>query len=86
MENMVWLISLNRAGHFFGRSLICPPWVDERHPEIVFPDGEVFRILTLRRSELDEARQNYPFLQDRLPAYRGLVHDVVGRAAAGSST
>lgn len=82
MENMVWLVSLNRAGPFYGRSIICPPWVDERHPEVVFPDEEVFRIMTLARMELEDARRNYPFLRDRLPAYRGLVHDVVGGTAA----
>lgn len=78
MENMTYLLSLNRAGSFFGRSIFCPPWVDERHPEIVFPDEEVFRIVTLRRSELDEARRNYPFLRDRLSGYGELERDVAG--------
>lgn len=69
MENMTYLLSLNRAGTFFGRSIFCPPWVDESHPELVFPDVEAFRILSVRRRELDEARQTYPFLRDRLPNY-----------------
>jgi len=77
MENMVWLVSLNRAGPFYGRSIICPPWVDEQHPEIVFPDEEVFRFLTLSRAEIEAARGSYPFLRDRLPAYGVLPHDLV---------
>lgn len=83
MENMVWLVSLNRAGPFYGRSIICPPWVDELHPEIVFPDEEVFRFIKLGRAELTAARGNYPFLRDRLPAYGVLPHDLVHARAAG---
>lgn len=78
MENMTYLLSLNRAGSFFGRSVFCPPWVDEHHPEIVFPDEEIFRIVTLKRSELDEARRDYPFLRDRLPSYQKLQRNIAG--------
>ncbi len=77
MENMIWLVSLNRAGAFYGRSIICPPWVDQQHPEIVFPDEEVFRFLTLSKAEIEAARGNYPFLKDRLPSYGMLPHDQV---------
>lgn len=84
MENMVWLVSLNRAGAFYGRSVICPPWVDQQHPEIVFPDEEAFRFLILTRAEIEAARGNYPFLRDRLPAYGALAHDQVPARAAGT--
>ncbi|MFN4140490.1 carbon-nitrogen hydrolase family protein [Aestuariivirga sp.] len=85
MENMVWLVSLNRAGSFYGRSIVCPPWIDELHPEVIFPDDEVFRLITLGRADLVEARGNYPFLRDRLPDYHALSTDVVRCRAEGTA-
>ena len=85
MENMIWLVSLNRAGSFYGRSIICPPWIDDRHPEIIFHDEEVFRIITLSRAELESARDNYPFLRDRLPDYCTLSNDLVHGRAKGTA-
>jgi len=72
MENQCFLLSLNRAGEFFGDSLFCPPWVDESQPETPFPHDECFKTLSIRQDVIDEVRHNYPFLQDRLKNYSGL--------------
>jgi len=74
MENMVYFLSLNRAGPFYGSSIFCGPWVDETHPESVFPVEEAFRIFDVDIDALEKTRAEYPFLRDRLPNYSGLVH------------
>ena len=72
MENQCFLLSLNRAGRYFGESLFCPPWVDESHTETLFPQDECFKTLSIRQSVIDETRHNYPFLLDRLKNYSNL--------------
>ena len=70
MENQVYLISLNRAGEYFGNSVCMPPWVDENHLPTHFPDiDEEFRLLSLNRETIDYARREYHFLDDRLETY-----------------
>ncbi len=72
MENLVYLLSLNRAGDFFGESIFCPPWVDETHPEIVFPSDETLMVLDVDPNDLAKTRAKYPFLDDRLDSYNSL--------------
>ena len=72
LENQCYLLSLNRAGDFYGDSLFCPPWVDESHPETLFPQTECFRLLSLDPAVITEVRDNYPFLRDRLENYAAL--------------
>ncbi len=72
MENQCYLLSLNRAGEYFGNSLLCPPWVDESHPETLFPQTEYFKIISLDFGVIDEVRRNYTFLLDRLKNYSEL--------------
>lgn len=70
VENQVYLLSLNRAGADYGNSLFCPPWIDETSPAIAFAEyDEDFKLLTLERRAIDEARQSYSFLTDRLESY-----------------
>jgi len=72
MENQCYLLSLNRAGNFYGESLFCPPWIDESHPETPFPITEFFKIISIDTNVIDEVRYNYTFLQDRLADYSKL--------------
>jgi nitrilase len=69
MENMVYLLGLNRAGSFYGSSIFCTPWVDASHSEIVLPQEETFRIFDVDKDVLKNARSTYPFLKDRLEDY-----------------
>lgn len=70
VENQLYFVSLNRAGHHFGGSIICPPWIDEqRQPLYLHDHREEFRMVTLHRSQITNARRDYTFLQDRLSGY-----------------
>lgn len=70
MENQVYLVSLNRAGDYFGQSVFMPPWVDESIQPTFFADHqEQCLLLTLERKVLDCAREEFHFLDDRLASY-----------------
>ena len=70
IENQVYLLSLNRAGSDYGRSLFCPPWADERRTPVTFAEyDEEFLRLQVRRDEIEQARRTYSFLADRLQDY-----------------
>ncbi len=73
MENQIYMVSLNRAGMDYGASVFCPPWIDDEKPVEHFLDfGEEFRLLSLNKNEIIEARSKYTFLQDRLEDYQSL--------------
>ena len=73
VENQVYLLSLNRAGTTYGQSVFCPPWQDETTRPVSFDETkEDFRILSLQRGILADARHRYTFLQDRHEDYRTL--------------
>lgn len=84
MENQVYLVSLSRAGAFYGASIFCPPWVDEDHPAVVLPKEETLRVFDIDIGVLTETRASYPFLSDRLSEYRKL--DVRMDACASAPT
>ena len=64
------MVSLNRAGNNFGNSVFMPPWVDSENEATVFSDTkEEFKLLTLRKEAIDNARQDYHFIPDTLPSY-----------------
>ncbi len=70
LENQIYFVSLNRAGRDYGSSLFCPPWVDETLHPLRFDDyDEQFMRLVADRAEIDQARESYAFLQDRLDRY-----------------
>jgi omega-amidase len=77
LENQVFFLSVNRAGHDYGRSVFCPPWADESHRPIVFEehDEQLVRLIA-ERGEIALARERYSFLKDRLPH-----HDLQGKLA-----
>jgi len=71
LENQIFFLSLNRAGETYGNSLFCPPWQDENTPPTQFAQtGEDFRVITLDRATLEQAREDYTFLKDRLEHYQ----------------
>ncbi len=73
LENQVFFLSLNRAGTQYGDSVFCWPWMDENTGPVQFPpQDEALRYITLQRSALTQARQEYSFLRDRLEAYNRL--------------
>ncbi len=72
MENLTYLLSLNRAGEFYGGSLFCLPWVDEDQPEIIFPMVETLKVLELDSKVIQDRRDKYTFLKDRLDDYLSL--------------
>lgn len=66
LENQVHVLSLNRAGKNFGRSVFCPPWVDESESETVFPQTESLRIVEVDLDRTRAVRERYTLLKDRL--------------------
>jgi len=73
LENQCYFLSLNRAGAQYGHSIFCRPWHDETALPDTFPEhAETFRVLELRKQELDAVRTTYSFLADRIDAYEHL--------------
>jgi len=67
IENQVFFLSLNRAGKDYGRSIFCPPWVDENRQPFAFEDRDEQLVrLIAERGEITLARERYSFLKDRL--------------------
>ncbi|WP_420587441.1 carbon-nitrogen hydrolase family protein [Ruegeria sp.] len=70
MENQTFFLSLNRAGPTWGNSIFCEPWMDENTQPVRFAEtAEDFRRLTVTKDRLQQARESYSFLTDRLPDY-----------------
>lgn len=70
LENQVYLLSLNRAGEYYGDSLFCCPWMDENRQPMAFPEhSECLKTLTLNRREIKQTRHAYSFLADRRASY-----------------
>ena len=66
IENQIYLISVNRAGAEYGKSIVVPPWVDENHPTTVLSDhDEDFAYIKIDRDTIGSVRAQYPFLKDR---------------------
>lgn len=89
VENQVLLVSLNRAGADYGRSLIVPPWVDAANPVVAMPEhDEAFHVLTVTAADIDAVRRTYPFRNDRRADYAALpvlkVPPVAGAGAASA--
>ena len=70
LENQIYFLSLNRAGRDYGNSVFCLPWVDEtRHPVAFHEHDEQLLRLMVDRAEIDQARESYSFLEDRIDSY-----------------
>lgn len=77
MENQVYVVSLNRAGNNFGNSVCMPPWVDENTRPVVFAEhNEQFKTLALSKTAIQQAREEFHFLDDRLPSYELPVTEI----------
>ncbi len=71
LENQLYFLSLNRAGKHFGSSVFCTPWIDERNPPCTFEEhAEQLTVFELNKAEIQRARSEYTFLQDRLENYQ----------------
>ena len=70
LENQVYFLSLNRAGTHYGKSLFVPPWVDDNCMPTAFSEhAEQLLALQMSRETIEQARREYPFLQDRRTSY-----------------
>jgi nitrilase len=70
LENQLYFLSLNRAGKHYGHSVFCPPWVDNNRPHTTFDvHREEFRVFSIDRQTILQARETYSFLHDRLESY-----------------
>lgn len=70
MENQIFLLSLNRAGEHYGRSMFAAPWVDRHSPLLVFDEHrQDLRYLEIDTTRIHQMRQQYTFLLDRKSAY-----------------
>ncbi len=70
MESQAYLLSLNRAGDYFGNSLFCGPWVDETRPAVGFPQTEeAMLFVEVDPAHIETVRARYSFLADRLADY-----------------
>jgi len=72
LENQVWYLSLNRAGEEFGRSIFCPPWIDDDTAPAVLGTEQAFAYLELDPAFTRCTRQTYRFREDRREDYAAL--------------
>ena len=73
MENQIYLLSLNRAGGSYGGSAMCYPWMDENTPRSQFSEhDEELRYFEVNSNKINEVRDSYSFLRDRLGDYSSL--------------
>ena len=70
IENQTYCLSLNRAGKHFGDSLFCLPWMDNNKPPVTFDASkEHFQLVEVKREVINQERESYTFLADRLSSY-----------------
>lgn len=69
LENQVYFLSLNRAGKDWGKSMFCPPWIDEITKPEIMGCKEEFRIFELDTGIIKQVRETYSFDKDRLKDY-----------------
>ncbi len=72
LEHQVYFLSVNRAGRNWGRSILCPRWIEQQVRAVTFDVIEESRLFTLDRSFLNTVRVTYPLRLDRLPDYSQL--------------
>lgn len=79
IENQVYMMSLSRAGSFFGRSIVCPPWLfpeDSKSPAAFKPtvlgDDAGVLPLVVNKAVLTAVRKEFALLKD--------MHPLLGRS------
>jgi predicted amidohydrolase len=72
LEHQVYFLSVNRAGRYWGGSILCPPWIDQKTRAVTLGTTKETRLFTLDRSFLQGVRDTYPFRLDKLPDYSQL--------------
>ena len=73
LENQIYFLSLNQAGDYFGKSIVCPPWVDEDHQPLVMDCEEGFHVVEIDVQELQKVRATIPYARDALANYKDLL-------------
>ena len=69
VENQVYLFSVNRAGQQWGRTIVCPPWVDEISIPRVLGEEQSCEVVHVSKAYLNEVRSSYPINRDRHDDY-----------------
>jgi nitrilase len=72
LETQVFVLSVNRAGADWGRSILCPPWVEVDAPEQCLGDKEELRVIEIDRAALCAARKAHPYHKGRRDDYAEL--------------
>lgn len=73
LENQIYWLSVNRAGEKFGRSILCPPWVDDDTPETVLGAPQALAYFEVDKQSITQVRKRYPFQQDKRDDYAVLA-------------
>ncbi len=69
LENLVYFLSVNRAGEEWGKSIVCPPWINEGVQPLVLGSGEDFMPVRVEKKMLKNRRKEFPFERDALADY-----------------
>lgn len=69
LEYQVYFLSLNRAGHAYGNSILCPPWIDDHTSPLTLGEEEEACIFTLDKQIIQSAKETYPFRKDMMADY-----------------
>ena len=72
IENQIYFLSLNRAGDSWGKSIFCPPWIDDNLKPEIMAKIEDARIFDLSLDEVIKSREKYTFSLDKLSTYKNL--------------
>lgn len=70
LENQVCLLSVNRAGRYYGSSIFCPPWVGYTEKPSVLGVSQDVLPCVIDLDMLSRIRKQYSFRADRLDYYK----------------
>jgi nitrilase len=65
LENQYYLLSLNHAGKGLGKSLFCPPWLNDKLHTKSTGEEECFIEYNLEKSVIEETRSDIPLRPSR---------------------
>ncbi|WP_421921204.1 carbon-nitrogen hydrolase family protein [Marinifilum sp.] len=70
LENQIYMLSLNRAGDEYGKSIFCPPWIDYNTSPTILKEKEEVMIAEIDTDVIDTIREEYQFRKDRKEDYK----------------
>ena len=65
LEHQIFFASINRAGEDWGRSIVCPPWIDDEVTPTIFGEQEEYRMLDVTQEQIQDSRKKYPLSEIR---------------------